>query len=60
MRTIEVNGIKTTTLNSYSCGPGAVPHTYDIGGGRWVEKIGHDWWLHVGGQFPQKVSVAVA
>ena len=59
MTTIEINGIKTTTINSYSCGPGSVAHTYDIGGGQRVYKIGHDWWLQVGGQFPQKVSVAV-
>jgi hypothetical protein len=55
---ITVNGQPQRVLNSYSCGPGQVAHTYDIPGGH-VYNIAGTWTLSRPGQWPLVVTVEV-
>ncbi len=56
MKTIQVNGRAVKVLNSYSCGPGQVAHTYDVPGG-YIENIAGTWTLHIRGGWSQVVTV---
>ena len=55
---ITVCGLERKVFNALSCGPGCVPHTYELGGGAYVYRIADDWWLQERGQFKRKVEVA--
>jgi hypothetical protein len=56
-KTIAIDGIKTKTINAYSSGPNCTPHSYDIGCGCYVERIGNVWWLFQPGQSKRVVNV---
>lgn len=58
MRTIKVDGRDREVFDALSCGPGCVPHTYEIRGG-YVEKIAGVWWMQEPGQFKRQVEVSL-
>lgn len=56
-KTIEVNGTRREVVNAFSCGPGEVPHAYELKGGDYVYNVGRDWKLQARGQFAIVVKV---
>ncbi len=56
MKTIQVDGQSVKVLNSYSCGPGQVAHTYDIPGG-YVYNIAGKWTMQIRGIDARTVTV---
>lgn len=54
---IKVNGVDREVVNSFSSGPGYTPHSYQLKGKVFVERIGKFWQEERPGQNPFRVTV---